>query len=119
VAKIHDIAESLGQPLDDDGVVGHGRRWCHILQQFGLSPGELRALPHDRRVKAVVLTPLGSSTKRELLTRLHQPPDDFLALDQATLEDLRDALAQLPASLRAPGPHERPPDGVPPHRPRA
>jgi len=40
---------------------------------------ERRALLHDRRVKAVVLTPLGAGTKRELLTRLHQPPDDFLA----------------------------------------
>jgi DNA-binding MarR family transcriptional regulator len=142
--------------------MGQRGRFFAILQEFGLSPGDLRALfaldgdqprpmralarawncdasnatwmvdrletrglverralLHDRRVKAVVLTPLGASTKRELLTRLHQPPDDFLALDRATLEDLRDALAQLPASLRAPGPHERPPDGVPPHRPRA
>ena len=63
--------------------------------------------------------PLGASTKAELFTRLHEPPADFLALDRATLQALRDALARLPASLRATGPHERPPDGVPPHRPSA
>ena len=73
----------------------------------------------DRRVKTVTLTPLGASTKAELFTRLHEPPADFLALDRATLQALRDALACLPASLRATGPHERPPDGVPPYRPRA
>jgi DNA-binding MarR family transcriptional regulator len=80
---------------------------------------ERRMLPSDRRVKMVALTPLGASTKAELFTRLHEPPADFLALDRATLQALRDALARLPASLRAPGPHERLPDGVPPHRPRA
>ena len=76
-------------------------------------------LPSDRRVKTVALTPLGASTKAELFTRLHEPPADFLALDRATLQALRDALARLPASLGATGPHERPPDGVPPHRLRA
>jgi DNA-binding MarR family transcriptional regulator len=80
---------------------------------------ERRMLPTDRRVKTVALTPLGTRTKAELFTRLHEPPADFLALDRATLEALRDALARLPASLRATGPHERPPDGVPPHRARA
>ena len=29
----------------------------------------------------------------ELFTRLHEPPADFLALDRATLQALRDALA--------------------------
>jgi len=66
-----------------------------------------------------VLTPLGASTKAELFTRLQEPPADFLALDRATLQALRDALARLPASLRATGSHERPPDGVAPHRRRA
>jgi DNA-binding MarR family transcriptional regulator len=135
-----------------DLTMGQRSRFFRILQEFGLTPGDLRALfaldgdhprpmralaqawdcdasnatwmvdrletrglverralPHDRRVKAVVLTPLGARTKRELFTRLHEPPDDFLALDRATLEALRDALAQLPASLRAPGRHDWPP----------
>jgi hypothetical protein len=57
----------------------------------------------------VALTPLGARTKAELFTRLHEPPDDLLALDRATLEALRDALAQLPASLHASSHHDWPP----------
>ena len=145
-----------------DLTMGQRNRFFGVLQEFGLTPGDLRALsaldqetprrmrtlarawacdasnvtwmvdrlesrglverrilPSDRRVKMVALTPLGASTKAQLFTRLHQPPDDFLALDRATVQALRDALARLPASLRATGPHERPADGVPPYRPRA
>jgi DNA-binding MarR family transcriptional regulator len=87
------------------------------LERRGLV--ERRMLPTDRRAKTVALTPLGASTKAELFTRLHEPPADFLALDRATLQALRDALARLPTSLRATGPHERPSDGAPPHCPRA
>ena len=119
-------------------------RMFSVLQEFGLTPGDLRALsaldreaprkmralarawgcdasnvtwmvdrlerrglverrlvPSDRRVKTVALTPLGASTKAELLARLNEPPADFLALDRASLEALRDALARLPPSLRS------------------
>src|SRR4029450_8645977 len=142
--------------------MGQRNRFLRILQDSGLTPGDLRALfaldqetprpmrtlarawacdasnvtwivdrlesrglverrtpPSDRRVKTVALTPLGASTKAELFTRLHEPPADFLALDPATLQALRDARAEPPASLRATGPHERPSDGVPPRRLRA
>jgi DNA-binding MarR family transcriptional regulator len=145
-----------------DLTIGQRNRFFGILQEFGLTPGDLRALSaldretprpmrtlarawacdasnvtwmvdrlerrglverqtpaSDRRVKTVALTPLGASTKAELFTRLHEPPADFLALDRATLQALRDALARLPASLGATGPHERPPDGMAPHRLRA
>jgi hypothetical protein len=109
-----------GDQADDHGPA---QRFFGILQEFGLTPGDLRALfalDHDtprpmrtlarawacdRRVKTVALTPLGASTKAELFTRLHEPPADFLALDRATLQALRDALVRLPASLRAAGPH--------------
>jgi DNA-binding MarR family transcriptional regulator len=153
-------AEAWGALLDL--TMGQRNRFFGILQQFGLTPGDLRALlaldretprpmrtlarawacdasnvtwmvdrlesrglverqmlASDRRVRTVALTPLGASTKAELFMRLHEPPADFLALDRATLRALRDALACLPASLCATGPHERPPDGVSPHRPRA
>jgi DNA-binding MarR family transcriptional regulator len=153
-------AEAWGALLDL--TMGQRNRFLHIVQEFGLTPGDLRALfaldhdtprpmrtlarawacdasnvtwmvdrlerrglverrmlPNDRRVKTVALTPLGASTKAELFTRLHEPPADFLALDRATLQALRDALARLPASLRATGPHERLPDGLAPHRLRA
>jgi DNA-binding MarR family transcriptional regulator len=153
-------AEAWGALLDL--TMGQRNRFFRILQEFSLTPGDLRALfaldhdtprpmrtlarawacdasnvtwiidrlesrglverrmlPTDRRVKTVALTPLGTRTKAELFTRLHEPPADFLALDRATLEALRDALARLPASLRSTVPHDRPPDGVPPHPPRA
>jgi DNA-binding MarR family transcriptional regulator len=153
-------AEAWGALLDL--TMGQRNRSFRILQEFGLTPGDLRALfaldqetprrmrtlarawacdasnatwmvdrlesrglverrtlPSDRRVKMVALTPLGASTKAELFTRLNEPPADFLALDRATLQALRDALARLPASLRATGPHERPPDSMAPHRLRA
>jgi MarR family transcriptional regulator, organic hydroperoxide resistance regulator len=131
-----------------DLAFGQRKRFLIILQEFGLIPGDLRALfaldhdtprpmrtlaatwacdasnvawmvdrletrglverrtlPSDRRVKTVVLTPLGARTKAELLTRLHEPPPDFAALDRDTLEALRDALTKLPPSLRTAGPH--------------
>ena len=135
-----------------DLTMGQRTRFFRILQEFGLTPGDLRALsaldhdtprpmrtlaqawacdasnvtwmvdrletrglverrmlPSDRRVKTVALTPLGTRTKAELFTRLHEPPTDFLTLDRATLEALRDALAQLPDSVRAPGHDHWPP----------
>jgi DNA-binding MarR family transcriptional regulator len=149
-------AEAWGALLDL--TMGQRNRFFGILQEFGLTPGDLRALfaldqepprpmrtlarawacdasnvtwmvdrlerrglverqmlASDRRVRTVALTPLGASTKAELFTRLHEPPADFLALDRATLQALRDALAGLPASLRTSGP----PDSVSPHRLRA
>jgi DNA-binding MarR family transcriptional regulator len=149
-------AEAWGALLDL--TMGQRNRFFGILQEFGLTPGDLRALSaldqetprpmrtlarawacdasnvtwmvdrlerrglverqmlaSDRRVRTVALTPLGASTKAELFTRLHEPPADFLALDRATLQALRDALAGLPASLRTSGP----PDSVSPHRLRA
>ena len=149
-------AEAWGALLDL--TMAQRNRFFRIVQEFGLTPGDLRALSaldhdtarpmrtlarawacdasnvtwiidrlerrglverqmlaSDRRVKTVALTPLGASTKAELFTRLHEPPADLLALDRATLQALRDALAGLPASLRTSGP----PDSVSPHRLRA
>jgi DNA-binding MarR family transcriptional regulator len=134
--------------------MGQRDRFFQVLQSFGLTPGDLRALvvldarnprpmralalawrcdasnvtwmvdrletrglverrmlPTDRRVKTVVLTPAGARTKAELFERLQEPPDDFLALDRATLEALRDALAKLPPSLLATGLDHPTPDG--------
>ena len=65
------------------------------LEQRGLV--ERRMLPSDRRVKAVVLTAAGATTKADLQARLAQPPPDLLALGRADLEALRGALAKLPA----------------------
>jgi DNA-binding MarR family transcriptional regulator len=59
---------------------------------------ERGTVPTDRRVKTVVLTPLGVKTRAAVIDRLHEPPEDLLALDRADLEELRAALAKLPKS---------------------
>src|SRR5262249_21810297 len=50
----------------------------------------------DRRVKHVVLTPLGERTRRRVLRDLDRPPRAFLAMDVARLEAIRDALPEAP-----------------------
>lgn len=57
---------------------------------------ERGTVPADRRVKTVVLTPLGAKTRATVIERLHEPPDDLLALDRADLEELRAAVSKLP-----------------------
>ncbi len=61
---------------------------------------ERRAVPGDRRVKKVAMTPLGEKTRNELLERVHQPPEELLALTRTELSALRQGLGKLvpPAS---------------------
>ena len=66
------------------------------LEEQGLV--ERGSVPTDRRVKTVVLTPLGVKTRDSVIERLHEPPEDLLALDREDLEELRAALAKLPKS---------------------
>jgi DNA-binding MarR family transcriptional regulator len=65
---------------------------------------ERGTVPTDRRVKTVALTPLGVKTRASVIDRLHEPPDELLALDREDLEELRAALAKLP---RRPPPFAR------------
>jgi DNA-binding MarR family transcriptional regulator len=66
----------------------------------------------DRRVKTVVLTTRGVTTKERLFARLFEPPDELLTLDKATLESLRRELKKLPGppatSMGIPTAHEDP-----------
>ncbi len=64
------------------------------LERLGLA--ERRAVPHDRRVKLVVLTAKGERTKAELLREFHTPPADLLALSERDLKTLERLLAELP-----------------------
>jgi DNA-binding MarR family transcriptional regulator len=64
------------------------------LEEQGLA--ERRALPADRRVKAVALTQKGAKVKAQLSKRLYEPPDTLLTVDRSTLETLRDALKKVP-----------------------
>lgn len=70
------------------------------LEERGLV--ERTMLATDRRVKTVGLTTLGLKTKERLFSRMYEPPDELLALNGATLESLRRALAKLPPTTRQP-----------------
>jgi DNA-binding MarR family transcriptional regulator len=72
------------------------------LEQRGLV--ERRPVAGDRRVKKVVLTPLGVETKAAILEALYEPPAELLELSVAELEALRDVLQKLPARAESPTP---------------
>jgi DNA-binding MarR family transcriptional regulator len=72
------------------------------LEQRGLV--ERRPVAGDRRVKKVVLTPLGVETKAALREALYEPPPELLELSLADLEALRDALEKLPSRAERPLP---------------
>ncbi len=57
--------------------------------------------PNDRRVKTVVLTPAGVSTRADLLHQVYQPPEEFSGLRRAQLEALIEALGALAAARAA------------------
>jgi DNA-binding MarR family transcriptional regulator len=63
------------------------------LEQRGLA--ERRAVPGDRRVKLVVLTPQGSTTRSKVMEEFHRPPPQLFRLSRRDLETLRNALARL------------------------
>ena len=64
------------------------------LERFGLA--ERRTVPHDRRVKLVVLTPRGVKTKAELMEEFLTPPAELLDMAPIALESLLHALEMLP-----------------------
>ena len=70
------------------------------LEERGLVERRMRA--SDRRVKTVVLTPLGLTTKERLFALMFDPPDELLSLDKRALESLRRELANLPHAARPP-----------------
>lgn len=64
------------------------------LEERGLV--ERRTPPSDRRVKTIVLTPLGIKTRQRLRESLYEPPGPLLDLDISSLESLRNELRKLP-----------------------
>jgi DNA-binding MarR family transcriptional regulator len=72
------------------------------LEKFGLA--ERLTVPHDRRVKLVVLTARGVKTKAELMEEFLTPPAELLGMDQRDLETLQRALDKFPrrAGVSAP-----------------
>lgn len=69
------------------------------LERKGLA--ERRPLAGDRRVKLVVLTPLGVQTRDEILRAFHEPPPELLALSREELEAMGEVLGKLAASVGA------------------
>jgi DNA-binding MarR family transcriptional regulator len=67
------------------------------LEERGLA--ERRTVATDRRVKLVVLTPLGEKTRAAIMEGMYEPPPELLKLDRADLEALRDALAKLDSTV--------------------
>lgn len=63
------------------------------LEERGLA--ERQSAPGDRRVKLVVLTPLGVKTRRKLMERMFEPPAELMRLERDDLLALRRALAKL------------------------
>lgn len=88
---------SMGELAEVQGCDPSSATWLvDRLEERGLV--ERRPHPRDRRVKSVVLTPEGETTKKALIDRLAEPPTDLRDLDRAALETLRDALERLPAT---------------------
>ncbi len=67
------------------------------LEAAGLA--ERRAAEHDRRVKAIVLTPRGEEVRAAVVERAGEPPAVIAALPEADARALRDILARAAASL--------------------
>jgi DNA-binding MarR family transcriptional regulator len=65
------------------------------LEERGLV--ERRALPADRRVKTIALTPKGVEFRQRMIFEMFTPPEELIGLDGATLEALRTELEKLPA----------------------
>ena len=63
------------------------------LEERGLA--ERRAVPGDRRVKMVYLTPLGVKTRKKLMDGMFEPPPELLRLERDDLLALRRAMEKL------------------------
>ena len=69
-----------------------------------------RTSPTDRRVKTLILTPLGIETRQRLIAAMYEPPDALTALDMNSLMAMREALMKLPATERPVYPGEPVPE---------
>ncbi len=81
------------------------------LEERGLV--ERRTPPTDRRVKTIVLTPLGIRTRERLRESFYEPPAALMNLDLTSLRALTAALKKLPtAHAEGCGPGEAPTSGA-------
>ena len=68
------------------------------LEKLGLA--ERKDVPHDRRVKLVVLTAKGQKTRAALLNEFYRPPAEISTLDAEDLQALDRILAKLAPAQR-------------------
>jgi DNA-binding MarR family transcriptional regulator len=96
---LHSLDADQGQPMralaeewgcDASNATGMVDR----LEEKGLA--ERRTTETDRRVKLVVLTPLGLETRTGLQQAMNDPPPELMQLSHADLEAFRNAMARLP-----------------------
>lgn len=69
---------------------------------------ERRAVPDDRRVRLIALTPRGAKAKRELVRTFYAPPAPLLGLGREELRAIRDATSKLPTQALPPSPASAP-----------
>jgi DNA-binding MarR family transcriptional regulator len=99
-----------GKPMralaDEWGTDASAATWViDRLERKGLA--ERRSVAHDRRVKAVFLTPRGLAVREEILRAFYAPPPEFLALDRKELDALGAVLRKLEEVARnAPPPSD-------------
>ena len=55
---------------------------------------ERRSAPHDRRVRALAVTPVGANLRCRVVERLHEAPEPIRRLSPADQRLLRDLLAR-------------------------
>jgi DNA-binding MarR family transcriptional regulator len=65
------------------------------LERLGLA--ERREVPHDRRIRLVVLTAKGRKIHAELMDEFRTPPSELADMDRDDLEALQQALIKLPS----------------------
>jgi DNA-binding MarR family transcriptional regulator len=78
------------------------------LEKLGLA--ERTTVPHDRRIKLVVLTREGLRIRTDLMEEYYDPPAEILGLSSAQLKALENVLASIVPEARPPKDEPRSPD---------
>ena len=102
IRALGDLDLEKGRPMrslaDDWGTDASNATWViDRLERLGYA--ERRALPGDRRVKLVALTPRGAKTKAAVMKAMHQPPAAMYSIPSEELETLSGILGKLLAAF--------------------
>jgi MarR family transcriptional regulator, organic hydroperoxide resistance regulator len=105
VRALGDLDVKKGRPMrslaDAWGTDASNATWVvDRLEKHGYA--ERRALPTDRRVKLVALTPKGAKAKSDVLKAMYEPPAPLLAMSHEDLQALTPILRKLLAAFNEP-----------------